>query len=213
MEKAIFIYEDGSGFSPVCDYLNLYRKRRDEESLQNLLFMGDNLELLQRYGPVLEGSCIRPVEDDLFDFEMMPEKYAFCFSFEDSYVLLHQYSSSRSRAPIGELRQAREEMADVVARAKRNTTEDVPFRLTWAELRRDLFTIEERTLSNFRVTLRGELMAKRQELQASYFKMERLFGVNHRLLEELETGVAPLDLETVVLVLGQLGKEVTIQEM
>lgn len=213
MEKTIFIYEDSSGFSSVSDYLHLYEKRRDEESDKKLLFMGDQLELLQRYAPVLGEEFVRPVEEGLFELMLMPEKYVLVYSYDEGYVLLHQYSSTRSRAAIGEVRQAREEISDWERRAKRKSCDEVAYRETWEEMRRAFFTIEERTFSNFRVTLRGELMAVRQELKASYFKMERLYGVDSRVLEELETGEAVLDLETVITVLGKLGKEVTIQEM
>lgn len=211
MENNIFIYQDRGGDSAVGDFLRGLTRRGEKREL--LTVAGDTLELLQRYGTVLEEPVLRELEEDFFAVRISEERGLFFVNYQGDYVLLHPFVSSRPRPPSGEIRQARREWEDFLKRGDTDSSDDVPFSTTWSDIRHELFTVEERSMSDFRVTFRGEVMTLRQETGLSYFKMGRRYGIDQVLLEGLENGSVPLELEVAISVLAKLGKVVRIDEM
>lgn len=76
---------------------------------------------------------------------------------------------------------------------------------SWQEVRKELFTTEEITLSNLRVSLIGELIKARQEKGISQKRLEELSGVKQPVIARMEKGITSPQLETVLKVLEPLG--------
>ncbi len=73
-----------------------------------------------------------------------------------------------------------------------------------------LLTPEERAESDLRVALIGELIKARQEKGISQKKLEELSGVRQPVIARMEKGITSPQLDTIMKVLGALGKKLVI---
>jgi Predicted transcriptional regulator with C-terminal CBS domains len=80
----------------------------------------------------------------------------------------------------------------------------------WEEVEQELYTPEEITESNLRVTLIGELIKARQENGISQKKLEELSGVKQPIIARMEKGATSPQLDTILKVLAPLGKTLAI---
>ena len=109
------------------------------------------------------------------------------------------------------------EYEEAIAIAKANL-EDIRERgvetLTpWREIRDKLFTPEEIAASNLRVQLMHELATARHDKGISQRKLEELSGVKQPVIARMENGTNSPQLDTVLKVLGALGKTLAIVPM
>ena len=81
---------------------------------------------------------------------------------------------------------------------------------SWDELRQELFTQEELTASALRVQLMTELANARHGKGISQRKLEELSGVKQPVIARMENGTNSPQLDTVLKVLGALGKTLVI---
>jgi len=81
---------------------------------------------------------------------------------------------------------------------------------SWEELRRELFTPEELAASSLRVQLMTELTHTRHDKGISQRKLEELSGVKQPVIARMENGTNSPQLDTVLKVLGALGKTLAI---
>lgn len=81
---------------------------------------------------------------------------------------------------------------------------------SWEELRGELFSQEELAASALRVQLMTELAHTRHEQGISQRKLEELSGVNQPVIARMENGTNSPQLDTVLKVLGALGKTLAI---
>lgn len=82
--------------------------------------------------------------------------------------------------------------------------------VTWDELEKELFTPEEIAASKLRVALIGELIQARQEKGITQKRLEELSGVKQPVISRMESGSTSPQLDTVLKVLGALGKTLAI---
>lgn len=73
-----------------------------------------------------------------------------------------------------------------------------------------ILTPEEKTKSNLRVALIGELIKARQEKGISQKKLEELSGVKQPIIARMERGNTDPQLDTILKVLAPLGKTLAI---
>jgi len=81
---------------------------------------------------------------------------------------------------------------------------------SWEELRSSLLKPEERAASALRVALMLELAQARNERGLSQRKLEELSGVRQPVIARMENGTNSPQLDTVLKVLGALGKTLAI---
>lgn len=84
---------------------------------------------------------------------------------------------------------------------------------TWEEVRNEIFTPEEIRESDLRVAIIGEMVKARQEKGISQKKLEELSGVKQPIIARMETGKTSPRLDTVLKVLGALGKKLYIGDL
>jgi len=84
---------------------------------------------------------------------------------------------------------------------------------TWEELRTELFTPEEIAASNLRVAIIGELIKARQVKNISQRELETLSGVKQPIISRMESGSTSPQLDTVLKVLGALGKTLYVGDL
>ncbi|MCL1844271.1 MAG: helix-turn-helix domain-containing protein [Defluviitaleaceae bacterium] len=82
--------------------------------------------------------------------------------------------------------------------------------MPWSETRNRLFTPEEIAASELRAGLMYELVNRRQDLGISQRKLEELSGVKQPVIARMENGTNSPQLDTVLKVLGALGKTLAI---
>jgi len=80
----------------------------------------------------------------------------------------------------------------------------------WDEIRDKYFTPEEIAASKLRAGLMYELVNRRQDLGISQRKLEELSGVKQPVIARMENGINSPQLDTVLKVLGALGKTLAI---
>ena len=101
------------------------------------------------------------------------------------------------------IKQAKINLADVRERG----TEAL---MRWDDIEKELFTPEEIAASDLRVGLMTELANARYERGLSQRKLEELSGVRQPVIARMENGTNSPQLDTVLKVLGALGKTLTI---
>jgi DNA-binding XRE family transcriptional regulator len=105
------------------------------------------------------------------------------------------------------IEQAKKNLADVKVRGAG------ALGTNWNELRERFFTQEELAASALRVGLMLELTKARNEHGLSQRKLEELCGVSQPVIARMENGTNSPQLDTVLKVLGALGKTLAIVPM
>jgi len=85
--------------------------------------------------------------------------------------------------------------------------------VSWEEIESKYFTPEEIAASNLRASLMSELVNTRNERGISQRKLEELSGVKQPVIARMENGTNSPQLDTVLKVLGALGKTLAIVPM
>ena len=80
----------------------------------------------------------------------------------------------------------------------------------WTDVRNDLFTQEEIAATDLRVAIISELIRARKELGISQKQLEELSGVKQPVIARIETGKSTPQLDTLLKILGYLGKTLAI---
>ena len=106
-----------------------------------------------------------------------------------------------------ELAIAKERLADLQERGTDAIGEN------WEDVRRELFKPEELAASDLRVGLMIELSKARHEKGLSQRKLEELSGVKQPVIARMENGTNSPQLDTVLKVLGALGKTLYIGDL
>jgi len=109
------------------------------------------------------------------------------------------------------------EYNEAIAQAKANL-EDIRERgaealIPWSEIRDKYFTPEEIAASELRAQLMGVLVNARHEKGISQRKLEELSGVKQPVIARMENGTNSPQLDTVLKVLGALGKTLYIGDI
>lgn len=81
---------------------------------------------------------------------------------------------------------------------------------SWNDFEKEVFTPEEIRASDLRVALIGEMIKAREEKGISQKKLEELSGVKQPVIARMETGKTIPQIETVLKVLGALGKTLAV---
>ena len=85
--------------------------------------------------------------------------------------------------------------------------------ISWEDIRQEILTPEERAASALRVGLMVELTQARHERGISQRKLEELSGVKQPVIARMENGTNSPQLDTVLKVLGALGKTLYIGDL
>ena len=80
----------------------------------------------------------------------------------------------------------------------------------WKDVRKELFTQEEIAATDLRVAIISELIRTRKELGISQKQLEELSGVKQPVIARIETGKSTPQLDTLLKILGCLGKTLAI---
>ena len=80
----------------------------------------------------------------------------------------------------------------------------------WKDIRNALFTQEEIAATDLRVAIISELIRARKELGISQKQLEELSGVKQPVIARIETGKSTPQLDTLLKILGCLGKTLAI---
>jgi predicted transcriptional regulator len=83
----------------------------------------------------------------------------------------------------------------------------------WSEVRSELYTAEEIRESDLRVAIIGELIKARNEKNISQRELEQLSGVKQPIISRMEAGENIPQLDTVLKVLGALGKTLYVGDI
>lgn len=81
---------------------------------------------------------------------------------------------------------------------------------SWDDFEKEVFTQDEIRASDLRVALIGEMIKAREEKGISQKKLEELSGVKQPVIARMEKGKTIPQIETVLKVLGALGKTLAI---
>jgi len=105
------------------------------------------------------------------------------------------------------IEQAKANLADLKERGEDALGGDV------VEYIKSLLTPEELAASNLRVAIMGELIKARNEKNMTQRELARLSGIGQPIISRMESGATNLRLDTVLKVLGALGKTLYIGDI
>ena len=105
------------------------------------------------------------------------------------------------------IKQAEANLADLKERGEDALGE------SWADVRAELFTPEEIAASDLRVAIMSELIKARNENNISQRELEQLSGVKQPIISRMESGATSPQLDTVLKVLGALGKTLYVGDI
>jgi len=105
------------------------------------------------------------------------------------------------------IKQAKANLADVKERGNDALGE------SWEDIRKELLSPEERAASNLRVAIIGELIKARNEKNISQRELEQLSGIKQPVISRMESGATSPQLDTVLKVLGALGKTLYVGDL
>lgn len=77
---------------------------------------------------------------------------------------------------------------------------------SWQDLRSEIYTPEEIAASDLRVALMGEIVEARKQKRITQKQLEEMCGVRQPVIARMETGTSSPNLDTVLKILGALGK-------
>ena len=112
-----------------------------------------------------------------------------------------------AKAMSSEYREAMEQAKANLEDVRKRGTQTL---IKWSDVEKELFTLEELTSSDLRVALMTELANARHEQGISQRKLEELSGVKQPVIARMENGTNSPQLDTVLKVLGALGKTLAI---
>lgn len=87
---------------------------------------------------------------------------------------------------------------------------DSPFGRNWSDVRKELLTPEEITVSDLRVAIIGAFIEARQNGGVSQRELGELSGVKQPVIARMERGVSIPRLDTVLKLLAPLGKTLAV---
>lgn len=88
-----------------------------------------------------------------------------------------------------------------------------PIGSNWQDVRKQLFTAQEITESDIRVSLIGEIAKARKEQGLTQKQIEEMSGVKQPVLARMERGTTDPQLSTILKVLNSLGKTLQIVDL
>lgn len=88
-----------------------------------------------------------------------------------------------------------------------------PIGSKWEDVRKQLFTAEEISKSDMRVSLIGEIAKARKELGLTQKQIEEMSGVKQPIIARMEKGTTDPQLSTILKVLNSLGKTLQIVDL
>lgn len=77
---------------------------------------------------------------------------------------------------------------------------------SWQDLRSEIYTSEEIAASDLRVALMGEIVEARKQKRITQKQLEEMCGVRQPMIARLESGASSANLDTILRILGALGK-------
>lgn len=83
----------------------------------------------------------------------------------------------------------------------------------WEDVRREIFTDEEISASNMRVSVINEFINARKEKGISQKELEKLSGIKQPVIARLETGNVSPQIDTLLKLLASVGKTLAVVPM
>ena len=84
---------------------------------------------------------------------------------------------------------------------------------SWTDVRKEIFTDEEISASNMRVSVINEFITARKEKGISQKELEKLSGVKQPVIARLETGNVSPQVDTLLKLLASVGKTLAVVPM
>ena len=119
----IEFYEDASGFSDVRAFLEELRKQISTNKDARIQYqqLAMYIELLQKNGTQLSRNIVKPVEEDIWELRPGNNRVFFFYFRDNTYVLLHHFRKKSQQTPAREIRRAKNERDDHIARKGHST--------------------------------------------------------------------------------------------
>ncbi len=114
-------YEDSGGHSDVREFLEELRqqitKSKDARIQYQQLVM--YIELLQENGTQLSNNIVKHLDEDIWELRPGNNRVFFFYFRNDAYILLHHFRKKSQQTPAREIRRAKNERDDYIARKGR----------------------------------------------------------------------------------------------
>ena len=112
----IFFYKDKKGNEPVLDYLRELSEKSDKDSRIKLNKIRDYVKALSSYGLQLKEPYIKHIDGEIRELRPLRDRILFVAWHNGGFVLLHTFMKKTQKTPAREIKQAKQELADLIER-------------------------------------------------------------------------------------------------
>lgn len=104
----IFFYENEKGESPVWDFIEDLRKRKDKNKNANTEFnqIALYIDLLAKNGTRLSGNIVDHLQEDIWELRPGSNRILFFYYKDNKYVLLSCFRKKSQKTPKREIEKA-----------------------------------------------------------------------------------------------------------
>jgi len=117
MYKIVF-YKDKNGKSPLMEYLRKLAERRDKDSRIKANKINDYIEYLAKEGKRAGEPYIKHLDGEIWELRPLRDRILFAAWDGQRFILLHHFTKKTQKAPPGEIKQAKRNLADYRERSK-----------------------------------------------------------------------------------------------
>lgn len=113
----IRFYRTRNGKEPVAEYIQQLAKQKSKDARIKLNKIRDYVKALSLYGTQLGEPYLKHLGGELWELRPLRDRIFFIAWYDNTYILLHQFTKKSQRTPLREIEKANREIADLKERS------------------------------------------------------------------------------------------------
>jgi len=105
-------YEDERGKKPIADYIKELAGKKDKDSRIKLNKIRDYIKVLRTEGTSAGKPYIKHLEGDIWELRPLRDRILFAAWDGKNFLLLHNFVKKTQKTPPGEIKKAKNKLAD-----------------------------------------------------------------------------------------------------
>ena len=105
-------YEDERGKKPIADYIKELAGKKDKDSRIKLNKIRDYIKVLRTEGTSAGEPYIKHLEGDIWELRPLRDRILFAAWDGKNFLLLHNFVKKTQKTPPGEIKKAKNKLAD-----------------------------------------------------------------------------------------------------
>ena len=114
----VLYYSDKRGNSPIAEYIKKLADKNSKDSRIKLNKIYDYIKYLSNAGKQAGEPYVKHLDGEIWELRPLKDRILFAAWDGQSFILLHYYMKKTQKAPLGEINQAKRNLADYRERYK-----------------------------------------------------------------------------------------------